>query len=135
MSARPDRAASPRTSAEWVTLGVSVAIVLAVVGALTWLYLTGASGAPVIEVEPLMADIRQERDAWYLPVVVRNSGGDTAEDVRVTLSLTTAEGDTEEAELTVAFLAGQSSARGVVAFRSDPSQGDLSVDVISYLQP
>ena len=49
-----------RTTAEWVSLFVSVAIVLALVGGLIYQIFARGSRPPIIEVKPLMEEVRQE---------------------------------------------------------------------------
>ncbi len=64
-----------------------------------------------------------------------NAGSTASEDVRVTLALSGADGTRESATLEARFLPGGGSIKGVVSFRTDPRQGALTVDGISYLEP
>ena len=124
-----------RTTVEWITLGISVMIIASLVGLITYLYVSGGSTPAVIEVKPQFDQIRQVQDRYYLPVEITNVGGETAEEVTVRISLASVNGQTEPAEVTIAFLAGHASANATVAFREDPSQGEVMVDVVSYLEP
>jgi uncharacterized protein (TIGR02588 family) len=123
-----------RSAAERTTFAISIAVLVALVGLITYLYLVGGGGPAVIEVRPQMDAIRQEGDAHYLPVHVTNRGDRTVEDVRVALSLTDDAGVQESGEVTFRFLAGGETGRATVVFRGDPARGTLA-SVVSYLEP
>ena len=123
-----------RSTAEWITLGVSSAILLSVVGFLVYHQLSAGDVAPVIEVQPRLEAVRAVGGAYYLPLEVVNGGGATAQDVRVLVSIGSG-GERETSELLIDFLAGGATAKGVVIFRQDPRQRPLEVDVLSYLEP
>lgn len=125
-----------RSVAEWTTLGISVAILLVVVGLVGYQQLFGASQPAAIEVTPRLQQVRQEGDAYYLQVDVTNKGDRTAEDVRVEVSLTS-DGRHQKmsSELRIMFLAGHETSRGTVVFGEDPRRGVLTTEVVSYLQP
>lgn len=124
-----------RTTVEWITLGISVLIVAAVIGLIIYAYVTQGSTPPVIDASAPVDRVRQVQDRYYLPVEVRNSGGQTAKDVRVAISLTTPDGKTETAEVLIDFLAGEETAHATAVFTRDPRQGTVAVGVISYLAP
>jgi uncharacterized protein (TIGR02588 family) len=124
-----------RAVAEWTTLGISLSILLALVGLVIYQYVAGGTAAAVIEVQPRLGEVRREGEAYYVPVDVRNRGERTAEDVRVRLSLEADGGAAESAELQVQFLAGGATEHGTVVFHSDPAGGNLSARVVSYLEP
>jgi uncharacterized protein (TIGR02588 family) len=119
-----------RSAAQWTGLGISVAVVLAVVGLIVFQELTGGDRPPTIEVLPNMEALRSDADAHYLPVEIANRGDLTAENVRVRLSLPSG----EATELEIQFLAGGDSAEGTAVFSEDPSSG-LTVDVLGFLEP
>lgn len=126
---------SGRSIAEWATLGISVAILLIVIGLVSYQHLLGGSQSAAIEVNPQLQQVRQEGDAYYLPVEVINKGDKTAEDVRVEVSLLS-EGSREmSAQLRITFLAGHETSRGTAVFGKDPREGALTTEVMSYLQP
>ena len=123
-----------RTTAEWVSLGVSLLIVLALAGLVTYDYFATGNEPPTIEVTPQLEQVRQEGDAFYLPVEVANTGDQTAQDVSVEVALQAGEGDPESAQFTVAFLPGGGTEEAVVVFREDPSRGEISSS-ISFVRP
>ena len=134
-SQRRDPGTGSRSAAEWITLSISAFIVLALIGLTSYFSLTAPGTPAQVEVEPRLAETRPAGTHFYLPIVVRNTGGETGEEVRIRVTLTDPAGRAEESELLFQFLAGGSSARAVVAFTSDPRLGNLQAGVISYLEP
>ncbi len=126
---------SERSSAEWVTLAVSSLIVLGLIAVTTYFYLTASDTPVAVQVEPRLSETYQAGDRFYLPISVRNLGGQTGTDVRVRVSLTGADGRQESAEVLVNFLAGGGTSKAVVSFGSDPRQGQIEAGVTSYLEP
>ena len=115
-----------RTTAEWVSLFISVAIVLALVGGLFYQVFAGGNRPPSIEVKPLMEEVRQEGDSYYLSLDITNNGDRTAENVEVMLSLDMGEGDPETMQFQVQFLDGGETENQTVIFRNDPTKGELT---------
>lgn len=115
-----------RTTAEWVSLFVSLALVLALVGGLVYQIFARGSRPPIIEVKPLMEEVRQEGDSYYLSLDITNNGDRTAENVEVMLSLDTGEGDPETMQFQVQFLDGGETENQTVIFRNNPTEGELT---------
>lgn len=124
-----------QSAAEWITLGVSVAVVLVVVGLIGYEYFTSGGQSPVIEVRPLLREVREVGGEYYLPVEVANRGERTAENVKVRVSLTSDGANQEASQFTINFLAGNDSEQEVVVFAEDPSQAELNTDVESFRKP
>ena len=124
-----------RTTAEWVTLAISSLIVLSLIGLTTYFYLTASNAPTAVEVEPRLSEMYQAGSRYYLPLTIRNTGGETGEEVRVRISVTDPAGRQEAAEVMVTFLAGGGSSKAVAAFGSDPRQGQVEAVVVSYLEP
>lgn len=124
-----------RTVAEWTTLAISIAILLGIVGLITWLYQRGAEELPLIVAEAKLDRLRQEESGYYLPVEVVNEGDKTVEDVVIEAELDTGSGEPATAEIIVGFLAGGERVEGVFVFDEDPSSGELTVRAVSYLDP
>ncbi|HEX8218030.1 MAG TPA: hypothetical protein VF914_02325 [Chloroflexia bacterium] len=115
-----------RTTAEWVSLFISMAIVLTLVGGLIYQIFAGGHRPPAIEVTPLMEEIRQEGDSYYLSLDITNNGDRTAENVEVMLTLDTGEGDPETMQFQVQFLDGGETENQTVIFKNNPAQGELT---------
>lgn len=124
-----------RSPAEWVSLSISLAIVLGLVAVILFLYSSGRSDEPTIDVQPDFDQVRQDAGDYYLPVTIANTGDVTAEEVMVEVSFTGSEGTRETSEVTIRFLAGNATEESVVVFSGDPRDGDVSTDVISYIMP
>lgn len=124
-----------RSRAEWLTLGISVTLLIVVVGLVIFEYVSHGSRPAVIVVEPQPRAVRQEGDAFYLPVEISNRGDLTVEDIQVQISLSSSRGQHHLARLSLKLLAGGDTEQGVVVFPADPRQGDLTVDSISFFEP
>jgi len=124
-----------RSIAEWTTLAISTAILVGIVGAITWLSFRGEERPPVIVVEPQLDQVREEASGFYLPVVIRNEGNKTVEDALIQGELETGEDQPEMVDLTITFLAGGEQVRGTLVFQNDPAQGTLTTSVASYKTP
>ncbi|HEY1011529.1 MAG TPA: TIGR02588 family protein [Herpetosiphonaceae bacterium] len=123
-----------RTGAEWTAFGVAAAILLAVLGAVGYLWADQGDGEPQIEISQA-GEIRQRGDSFYVPFEVRNLGGATAAEIQLEAELTGADGEPEPASQQIGFLAGGETERGAFVFSSDPRQGELTLRVAGYLDP
>lgn len=124
-----------RSTAEWTTLAVSIALILGLVGLVTYLYISGDNRPPIVEAIPLIEEVRQEGNAYYVPIEVTNRGDQTAEEVQVQAALSNPEGQQETAQFTIPFLAGGETTTGTAVFSEDPSAGELTVGAVSYRRP
>lgn len=127
--------ASGRSTVEWITLGISGAVLLAILGTITWLSFRGPETPPVITVEPNMEQLRRDESGFYLPVVISNTGDTTVADAIVQAELDTGSGQPETAEVTVDFLDGSETVAATFVFREDPASGELTTGVTSYKEP
>lgn len=123
-----------RTVAEWTTFGISLGIVLLLLGLVAYQYLTRGDALPAIRVIPQLEETRRKLDIYYVPVEVTNLGGETAAEVRVQFVLEPVDGPREEIGFTLNFLAGAEQRRGIVGFDQDPRVGRLYTN-ISFVIP
>jgi uncharacterized protein (TIGR02588 family) len=121
-----------RSVAEWTTLAISIILILGLLALVTYVSMTGGNEPPIVEARPLLDEMRHEGESFYLPVEVTNRGGRTAEEVVVQAELTGSDGSAEESEFTLDFLAGGETREGTAVFATDPSTGELTVDVASF---
>jgi uncharacterized protein (TIGR02588 family) len=120
-----------RTSAEWVTFGVAVLILLALIGAiLTEARQSHDPARPVASVEKT----KRVGDRYEVSVTVENRGDLAASAVQVLASLEV-DGETTEGDQTIDFLAGDDEEDLVFYFSEDPRDGKLSVDVTGFTVP
>jgi uncharacterized protein (TIGR02588 family) len=121
-----------RSAAEWTTLAVSIFLILGLLALVTYVSMTGGDDLPIVEARPLPAEMRHEGESYYLPVAVTNRGGRTAEEVVVEAELAGRDGSSEASEFTLDFLAGGETREGTAVFATDPSEGELTIDVASF---
>jgi uncharacterized protein (TIGR02588 family) len=121
----------PRTTAEWTTFAVAVAVLLAIMAAI------GVEAAQHHEEADPVAAIEGTRrvdSRFHVSVVVENRGDKAAAAVQVVASLVVG-GETLEGDQTVDFLAGGDEEELVFVFDQNPDDGDLSVDVSGFTVP
>ncbi len=82
-----------------------------------------------------MQELRQDNGGYYFPVIVRNEGDPTVEEVTIEAELDIGSGEPETAQFTVNFLAGGEQVEGTFAFQHDPAEGDLTARVMSFQEP
>jgi uncharacterized protein (TIGR02588 family) len=121
-----------RSAAEWTTLAVSIVLILGLLALVTYVYIGGGNEPPIVEARPLLDEIRHEGESYYLPVEVTNRGGRTAEEVLIMAELAGSDGSAEQSEFTLDFLAGGETREGTAVFATDPSAGELTIDVASF---
>lgn len=127
----PANARRERTSAEWVTFGVAVLILLAVIGAILMeARSSNDPPRPVAKVETT----RRVDDRYEVTVLVENRGDQAASAVQVVASLEI-DGETAEGDQSIDFLSGGSDEELVFYFDDDPDDGKLSVDVTGFTVP
>ncbi|WP_437949247.1 hypothetical protein WME98_53265 [Sorangium sp. So ce296] len=110
-----------RQLAEWVSLGVSTALILALIVFLVHSGLTSARGSVVPEVKALPDRAEQHGGAWLLPVRVKNGGRQMLGDLGVELRYTPpgAPGP-ERVEATIDYLGKHSEQELYFYVPSDP---------------
>lgn len=126
---------SKHTTAERITMIISIAILAGVVGLAGWASFATGDSPPVIDVDVNMEDMRETDSGFYVPIIITNNGGFTAQSVIVTGELVTDEPEPETAEVTIDFLAAGESETAALVFSTNPNDGELSVAPTSYLQP
>jgi uncharacterized protein (TIGR02588 family) len=121
-----------RTSAEWVTLAISVAILLVVVS-LEAVQLRSEHSDPAPEAHRVGRE-RVVGGQHFVEVAVTNEGDATAANVQVSASLVI-DGETTEGDQTIDFLAGHETEDLVFVFDDSPSDGELTVAVTGFAVP
>ena len=133
---RRQQGPSPGTSLpERVTFFASLLVVVGLFAFVSYQQVAGQQRPAIVEVQPLVDEVRQEAEAYYLPVRLKNQGDMAAEDVHVRLVLAAPQGEREIGELVIPFLPGRATARGTVVFRTTPTWSNLRVDGLSFLEP
>lgn len=132
--ARANEQRGGRSPAEWVTAGVALLIVSAVVALIVYDWLGTPPTPPVLEVQQL-EPIRAENEQFYVPFELHNTGGNAAEAVRVLAELTVDGEMVEEAEQEFDFVAVDDTRNGEFMFATDPASGELELRVTSFQEP
>ena len=121
---------------EWVTFAIGLTIVLGIAILYTVLHFSNSNTAPVIEVRPQLDRVYTRAGRYYLPVYVENTGGHTAEDVTINLSLSGADGqpETESVTANVRFMPPRETSTVLITFDYDPRTGSVQYRV-SFKEP
>lgn len=122
-----------RTTAERVSMAISLAVVMAVLAGIGSLLLRpdAADANFVLEV----AAVRERGLDHHVLVRVRNDGDRTVENVQVVAALRIDGEEPLEGEQLVLFLAPSTEEEVVFVFNRDPNEGTLDLRVASYATP
>ncbi len=115
-------------------LGVAVALLVAVVGYVVVEWAVGEDGPADPQVEVVTTEQVGE-GTWHVEAEVTNGGGQTAEQVEVTASLTIGDEAPLEGTQTIDFLAAGADRSLRFVFPEDPDSGELEVLVTGYSIP
>lgn len=122
-----------KNALEWTVFSVSVAVIV------TTMALLLSGGTSALGKRP---DLRitfgtpsRTSAGFSVPVAVRNEGGETAESVRIAVSLHSQRKELERTELMIAFVPRQSQREGWVVFRHDPRCCQIRAQAMAYEKP
>jgi uncharacterized protein (TIGR02588 family) len=121
----------PRRFAEWLTFGISLALVLTVVVFLIWRLREPVTDTPPTQVS-LQLDRITERDGRFvLPIEVKNRGARSIRDLQVRVDYRE-HGERRSMDVLVDYV-GQSAEQVLfVYFREDPRSLSVRAEPISY---
>lgn len=123
-----------RTSAEWITLSISLSILTVIVSLVGYIWTNEKNQPPIISVYQKQT-IRQQNGQFYVPFEVVNTGGETAESVQIIATLELGNNQEETAEQQIDFLSGGEKEEGAFIFSHQPQNGQLNIRVASYKLP
>ncbi|AKD05178.1 hypothetical protein POKO110462_22215 [Pontibacter korlensis] len=119
---------------EWTVFCVSLLLLLAIVGYLSYQVYTHKESPPDIYVEAWPSPSPNSPHRYH--VLVQNKGGTTAEEVKVEVILRRDNQSVEASELQITFSPTLSKREGWVTFVNDPAKADTVVTrVVSYKKP
>jgi uncharacterized protein (TIGR02588 family) len=122
-----------RTRAEWVVFAVATAIILALAGAIGWLWAQPYEPATVTA---QAVDARRvEGNQTYFSVEVTNHGDETAQAVEVRAALTVDDEVVAEGDQTLDFLSGGRKETVVFVFDDVPPEARIALRVASFKVP
>jgi uncharacterized protein (TIGR02588 family) len=123
-----------KNALEWSVFSGSLMLIVLVLGYLTYQAITFQPSEAKLDVV-YKADPSVKAPFQY-QVSLINSGGATAEEVKVEASIEKNGQSIEKAELTIAFSPKSSKKQGWINFKMDPGKADsLLVRVVSYKNP
>jgi len=124
----PDHA--KRSTAEWISLLVALAILAAVIGLVVWVWVRESGSPAQFTLE--RGATRQANEQFYLLVTIHNDGDLTASEVLLEGTLEV-DGQEEAASTTFDFVPGHSEREATLMFSADPAEAELQV--MSYQEP
>jgi len=133
MSQQQDQRPAGRKLAEWITLGASIVIVLAVAG---YLFVEAIREHPPVvpfEMRVLTAEARATADGFVVPLVVTNRGEQTVKELNIRVTTNAGGGDQEDTrDITIDYLGEKASERVYLIFGRDPAALQPQARPVSY---
>src|SRR5688572_21118850 len=122
-----------RGAAERVVVAIAGAVLLAVAGAIGWLWVQPRDPAQLSVGPPEL--LREVDGRRYVSAVVRNDGDETAEAVQVVAELNVGGEVVADGEQVVDFLSGGETQEVVFVFDTTAPDAEILVRVASYTVP
>jgi uncharacterized protein (TIGR02588 family) len=123
-----------RTVAEWITLGIATVILSTIAGSIGYSWITKSSESAILNIKT-ESPIRKANGKFYVPFLLRNEGGETAESVQAIAELKIKGKVEESGEQTIDFLSSGEDVRGAFVFSQNPDSGELTLRIGSYQSP
>ena len=118
---------------EWAVGIVGALMFLALLSWLGWLAAHPDRRPPDVSVR--VGEVQRVSNGWIVEFEARNDGGQVASQVRVTGKLHLPGAEPEEQEAVLDYVPTNSTRRGGLFFRSDPSTGRLELRASGYAEP
>jgi uncharacterized protein (TIGR02588 family) len=115
---------APRTTAEWVSLGVALLLLAGVIGIVISLWLKATDNQIQFEIE--RQPIYEQEGQFYLPITITNSSDKAAQLVTVEGKLTV-EDKEEITTTTFDFVPPRSKVQGVLIFNNNPKETQVRI--------
>jgi uncharacterized protein (TIGR02588 family) len=130
--ARADATRGPRRFAEWLTFGVSLTLVLAVVFYLLWRLREPATDALLAQVTPELDHVTEQGGRFVLPIRVKNPGSRTVRDLKVRVEYREL-GEARSVDVLIGYV-GQSAEQLVYVYMNqNPRLSSVHAEAVSYL--
>jgi uncharacterized protein (TIGR02588 family) len=122
-----------RNAAQWITTGVSVALIAVLAGLILYEGYIGPGGRPAaLDVAVRPEGVERRGDRYYVPFTVTNRGDETVEEVTLDIQVMSADEVIEEAQTVVALLGEGSTERGMLVLDNDPAGLTIDAAVSSF---
>lgn len=122
-----------KNAVEWSVFVVSLILVGATVALLIADAFRGRTEPPDVKVQ--FGTPIQRSSGWAVPMVIRNEGDETGENVHVEVALQRDGRDVEVAEVTIAFLPRKSRREAWALFREDPRGYSVVARAVGFERP
>ncbi|MEC4804167.1 MAG: TIGR02588 family protein [Jaaginema sp. PMC 1079.18] len=129
-----ENAEKQRSSAEWISFSIALALLGVVVSLIVYSWLSQSYKPPILIVKT-SPEFRQVEQQFYVPFTVTNEGGTTVQSVQVIAELWIDNQLQQQGSQEITFLSKGEVQSGAFIFNYDPSQGELIVRVASYQLP
>ena len=116
----PRKASRLRKLAEWVSLGVSLCLILGIAGFLLYETLRSSAPHPIVRTRLLHQEVKKVDGRFILPVEIQNRGERAIRLLRLEVSYTPPGGREETRELDVDYLGEKSGQTVYLYFDEDP---------------
>lgn len=118
---------------EWLTGGLSLLVVVGLIGWIGFRAVTAMSSPALLEVQPSVSV--PAGSMHRIDFTVINRGQATAATVTVRGSLVSKEVAIETAEVTFDYVPGESEVHGAFLFQANPADAALEIHAVSYSDP
>ncbi|MCA0355167.1 MAG: hypothetical protein LCH85_24500 [Chloroflexi bacterium] len=115
-----------RSTAEWISLIISIGLLSCLVGLIGWLWVTEGDRPAQFRLE--LGQVRQVEQQFYLDLTVSNDGDRAAAAVEIVGSL-----DDQQSNVTLDLLPGHAEQTVTLIFNSDPQLAKIAV--VGYSEP
>ncbi|MEM9979838.1 MAG: TIGR02588 family protein [Cyanobacteria bacterium P01_A01_bin.123] len=123
-----------RSLAEWITLLAATTILLGLIGLIIYDWQINQTRPPAFAIA-VTESARVTDGHYYVPFIIKNTGGRIARTVQVTAELAIENEPSETGEQQIDFLSGNEQKRGSFVFTHNPQAGELLIRVASYGLP
>ena len=125
------RRAARRLVAEWVSLGISLLLIL---GLSAYLVREGLSGKTelTVQIRPVWDEIQRAHGRFVVPIEIRNAGPRTMRELKIGISYLDADGEKQEQEASIDYLGEKSHTRVFIFTPTDPRRARLEAIPLLY---
>ena len=121
-----------RLLAEWVSLGISLLLILGVAGFLLYEALQPSPPYVPAQARALVEETRPQDDRYIMPVEVHNGGERTLREIKIELEYTSPDGKRETRDATLDYLGERSRDRVYFYFDDDPRGLHVQAKPVTY---
>jgi uncharacterized protein (TIGR02588 family) len=123
-----------KNTLEWSVFGCSLLLVLLIIGYLIYQGINQGNSTPTLTITSKSDPTPNDKHRFRL--TVNNTGGETAEDVRIEATSIQSDGLQEKSELMIAFVPKGSSREGWIIFSKPPACDTcLRLRITGYKKP